>query len=258
MRNADWIGEISLQIFNLDMVSPMYRDPAKFGIARVLDDPRDLGPGEHPRDDLARYLEHESASGMSPAEVRDAFNSVLGAATDALPALRGDNFLYYRYKSHIFLYLCRDGIDVFRSEHHAPGTVHGTTLSSAELPAAVALGTDVTLTRTDHPYADVAARLDRAWSDPTPLGGPARSHSFVRSDATPVRPRRSALVHRGQQHRLFELGAEAADVLETAVRSGTRSALDMHGEQHRGRVAALLGRALDEGLLVGKADIAPS
>lgn len=250
VRNADWIGEISLQIFNLDMVSPMYRDPAKFGIARVLDDPRELAPGERPRDDLARYLAHESVSGMTPAEVRDAFNSVLGAATDALPALRGDNFLYYRYKSHIFLYLCRDGIDVFRREHPAPRTAHGSTLSSAELPASVALGQDVTLTRTDHPYADVTARLDRAWSDPTPLGGPARSHSFVRDDATPVPPRPSALVHRGHQHRLFELGLDAADVLEAAVTSGTEYALHMHGDEHRGRVAALLGRALDEGLLV--------
>jgi anaerobic magnesium-protoporphyrin IX monomethyl ester cyclase len=33
VRNADWIGEISLQVFNLDMVSPMYREPARFGIA---------------------------------------------------------------------------------------------------------------------------------------------------------------------------------------------------------------------------------
>src|SRR5262245_10482780 len=108
VRNAPWLGEISLQVFNLDMVSPMYREPARFGIARVLDDPRDGAV----REDLARYLRHESASGMDATAVREAFESVLGAATEALPALRGDNFLFYRYKSHIFLWLCRRGRDV--------------------------------------------------------------------------------------------------------------------------------------------------
>ena len=77
VRNAPWIGEISLQVFNLDMVSPMYREPRRFGIARVLDDPRDGAV----REDLARYLEHESVSGMTRAEVREDFDSVLGAAT---------------------------------------------------------------------------------------------------------------------------------------------------------------------------------
>ena len=53
VRNADWIGEISLQIFNLDMVSPMYRDPARFG---VVDDPvADDNTPDHGREDERRH-----------------------------------------------------------------------------------------------------------------------------------------------------------------------------------------------------------
>ncbi len=154
MGNADSIGEISLQIFNLDMVSPMYRDPARYGIARVVDDPRH---------ELARYLEHESASGMTAAEVREAFHSVLGAATEALAALRGDNFLFYRYKSHIFLYLCRFRRDVFRSDQPPPRLAgpRPHVRSRKELPARLALRDDATLTPLPFPYGAVRARLDR-------------------------------------------------------------------------------------------------
>ncbi|MCB9899689.1 MAG: radical SAM protein [Planctomycetes bacterium] len=250
VRNADWIGEISLQIFNLDMVSPMYRDPAKFGIARIVDDPRDLAEGQAPRHDLARYLEHVSVSGMDADEVRQAFNSVLGAANDALAALRGDNFLYYRYKSHIFLYLCRFGVDVFRSEHHPPRpTTH--TLRASELPERLRLRDDVTVARLPFPYGQVRDRLDRAWSDPTPLGGPARSIGGGRTGSTPVTARPSAVAFVGREHRYFELGDGAARLLHGAEREGTLRALDALPAERRAQAADVLLRAYDTGLLVG-------
>lgn len=254
-RNADWIGEISLQMFNLDMVSPMYRDPAKFGIAEILDDPRDLAPGERPRDDLARYLEHVSASGMSRAEVREAFNDVLGAATESLAALRGDNFLYYRYKSHIFLYLCRFGRDVFRREHHAPR--ERTRLRrTADLPDRVNLRADMHLAELPFPYAPVSERLDRAWTDPTPLGGVARSSSRARADAAPVPRRASALAYLGDENRFLDLGADAVKLLRAAAEQGTRAARELFGPEHRRTAERFLVRSYEEGLL-SAADAAP-
>jgi radical SAM superfamily enzyme YgiQ (UPF0313 family) len=251
VRNADWIGEISLQIFNLDMVSPMYREPERFGIARIVNDPRDLQPGATAKDDLARYLEHESASGMSPAEVREAFNDVLGAATEALAALRGDNFLYYRYKSHIFLYLCRFGSDVFRRDQPPPRLAgpRDHVRSSSELPARLALCDDVHVTALPFPYGQVRARLDRVWSDPTPLGGVARSESHATADATPVPAAVSWLAFLGREHRFLDLGADVGRVLETATRDGTGAALDLFGDEHRGTAAGFLASAVDTGLL---------
>ena len=253
VRNAHRVGEISLQIFNLDMVSPMYRDPAKYGIAKVVDDPRDLGPGEAPEQDLARYLAHESVSGMTRAEVKEAFNNVLGAATDALAALRGDNFLYYRYKSHIFLYLCRFGRDVFREERPAPRRRgrDEPLASTADLPPRLALRRDARIVRLPYSYGEVSRQLDRAWSDPTPLGGVARSESRAAADARSVAPSPTALAWLGDDHRLLELGADVARLVEVAARDGTEEALGLFGEAHRGRAAACLARAYDTGLLVG-------
>lgn len=250
VRNADWIGEISLQIFNLDMVSPMYRDPRRFGIARILDDPRDLRPGETPQHDLARYLEHVSESGMSPDEIKEAFNSVLGAATDALAALRGDNFLYYRYKSHIFLYLCRFGVDVFRREHHAVIPRGPRVLRAADLPERVSLREDVTLAALPFPYAEVRDRLDRVWSDPAPLGGPARSMSGGRAGSAPIQARPSALMFVGRDHRYFEVGPDAANLLSAAERHGTHPALASLPEGQRAAATSVLARACEQGVLV--------
>ncbi|GJM23331.1 MAG: hypothetical protein DHS20C15_32460 [Planctomycetota bacterium] len=248
VRNADWIGEISLQMFNLDMVSPMYRDPAKFGIAEIPDDPRKLGPGEQPRDDLARYLEHVSASGMTRGEVNEAFNSVLGAATEALAALRGDNFLYYRYKSHIFLYLCKFGRDVFRREHHAPR--ERTRLRrTAELPDRVSLRDDLHLAELPFPYAPVSDALDRAWTDPTPLGGVARTSSRARADAAPVPRRDSALAYVGQENRFLDLGADALRLLRAAASRGTQHARGLFGPEHQRTCERFLVRSYEEGLL---------
>ncbi len=252
VRNSDWIGEISLQIFNLDMVSPMYRDPAKFGIARVIDDPRALAPGEAPVNDLARYLECESASGMSREEVKGAFNDVLGAATEALPALRGDNFLYYRYKSHIFLYLCRFGIDVFRRDQ-PPTRLSGPrdhVRRREDFPQRLALRDDATLTRLAFPYAEVRNRLDRVWSDPTPLGGVARSESHARADATPIDAEASWVVFLGDEHRTFEVGEDAARLFRAASDDSVEAALDSFGSEHRGAAFEVLARAVDSGLLV--------
>lgn len=251
VRNADWISEISLQIFNLDMVSPMYREPERFGIARVLDDPRDLAEGEVPVNDLARYLEHESASGMTREEVRAAFNDVLGAAAEALPALRGDNFLYYRYKSHIFLYLCRFGRDVFRREHPPAHLLRrpAPAASSDDLPGRVALREDVTLVPLAFPYGRVAERMDRAWSDPTPLGGVARSEPLA-ADGPGVAAEPCVLAHLGAEQRFVDLGPDAATLLETATARGTAEALELFGPEHRGAAAGLLDRALRSGLLV--------
>jgi radical SAM superfamily enzyme YgiQ (UPF0313 family) len=244
VRNADWIGEISLQIFNLDMVSPMYREPARFGIARVLDDPRD-GPV---REDLARYLEHEPVSGMTRAEVKEAFDAVLGAATEALPALRGDNFLYYRYKSHIFLYLCRAGRDAFRSA--APPARPARVRDARELPARLALRGDARVVRLPFPYAAVRAQLDRAWSDPTPLGGVTRSESHAGRGAQPVTRAECHLAFLGREQRFLDLGADVGALLDEALRAGTRPALDAFGPEHRAEAAGCLARAVDAGLLV--------
>jgi radical SAM superfamily enzyme YgiQ (UPF0313 family) len=251
VRNADWIGEISLQIFNLDMVSPMYRDPERFGIARIVDDPRDLAPGARSKDDLARYLAHESVSGMGPAEVRQAFNDVLGAATEALAALRGDNFLYYRYKSHIFLYLCRFGPDVFRTDQPPPRLAgpREHLRSTRELPARLALRDDVHLAPLRFPYGQVRARLDRVWSDPTPLGGVARSESHATANATAVAAAPSWLAFLGREHRYLDLGADVGRLLEAATRDGTDSALAVFGEEHRNTAAGFLASAVDTGLL---------
>jgi len=252
VRNAPWVGEISLQIFNLDMVSPMYREPARFGIARILDDPRALQPGERPQQDLARYLMHESVSGMNRAEITAAFNSVLGAATEALAALRGDNFLYYRYKSHIFLYLCRFGRDVFRREQPVPRRRGRTPLGShAELPPRLSLRRDGSVVDLPFSYGAVSRQLDRAWSDPTPLGGVARSESRAAADAVAVPPSPSALAWLGDDHRLFELGADVARLVHAAAEHGTERALDLFGPAHRNQAAGCLARAVDSGLLVG-------
>jgi len=262
VRNADWIGEISLQIFNLDMVSPMYREPSRFGIARVVDDPRDFAPGgpragQQPREDLARYLEHVSASGMSPEEVRAAFHDVLGAATDALPALRGENFLYYRYKSHIFLYLCRFGRDVFRKDPaperasaQASAPAQRPTQGAAGLPAHLALREDASLARVPFPYGAVRARLDRVWSDPTPLGGVARSASHAAPGATSVPATPSLLAFLGREHRFLDLGSDVAPLFDAALRRDTSAALEVFGAEHRGVAAQCLATALEAGLLV--------
>jgi anaerobic magnesium-protoporphyrin IX monomethyl ester cyclase len=252
VRNAPYVGEISLQIFNLDMVSPMYRDPQRFGIAEVIDDPRDLAPGERPQQDLARYLEHTSVSGMTRSEVKQAFNNILGAATDALAALRGDNFLYYRYKSHIFLYLCKFGPDVFRREHHALARADraAPVSSSCALPEQLALRADVRLVELPFSYGDVSRRLDRVWSDPTPLGGVARSESRAAADATPVEPRACSLAFLGDEHRVIELGADAGRLLHAAERQGTQVAVDAYQPEHQQGVARFLARAVDMGLLV--------
>ncbi len=243
LRNAPWIGEVSLQVFNLDMVSPMYREPARFGIARVLDDPRD-GPV---REDLARYLRHESASGMTADQVRAAFDMILSAATQALPALRGDNFLFYRYKSHIFLWLCRLGREAFRSaQPETPAHVTG----GADLPARLALRADASLAWLPFPYGAVRAQLDRAWSDPTPLGGVARSASHAAGDARPVPRGASRLAFLGREHRWLDLGADVGALLDVAVRGGTRPALEAFGPEHRAAAAGALRRAVDAGLLV--------
>jgi anaerobic magnesium-protoporphyrin IX monomethyl ester cyclase len=251
--NADHIGEISLQMFNLDMVSPMYRDPEKFGIARVVDDPRGLAEGERPAQDLARYLEHESVSGMTRDDVRSAFESILGAASDALPALRGDNFTFYRYKSHIFLYLCRFGRDAFRVDH--PPALRGErpaerVLRTADLPERVALRDDASLTPLPFPYGEALDRIERAWSDPTPLGGVARSSSPVDADAQPLPRRPGAVAFLGAEHRLVEIGADAARLLDAAAADGTEAALGLLGDDHRSAAGALLARGLDLGLLV--------
>jgi anaerobic magnesium-protoporphyrin IX monomethyl ester cyclase len=244
VRNADWIGEISLQVFNLDMVSPMYREPSRFGIARVLDDPRD-GPV---RQDLARYLEHESVSGMGRAEVKEAFDSVLGAATGALPALRGDNFLYYRYKSHIFLYLCRQGRDAFRRS--VPPARAPRLRDARELPARLALRGDARMVRLPFPYAAVRAQLDRAWSDPTPLGGVTRSESHAGPGAQAVSRAACHLAFLGREQRFLDLGADVGALLDEALRVGTRPALEAFGPEHRDAAAGCLARAVDAGLLV--------
>lgn len=251
-RNADWIGEISLQIFNLDMVSPMYREPERFGIARVVDDPRELPPGARPRNDLARYLECEAASGMTRAEVREAFNDILGAANLALPALRGDNWLYYRYKSHIFLYLCRFGIDEFRTEHPAPHRMQRPPHArrTVDLPGRLALRTDATLARLPFPYGSIHAQLDRAWSDPTPLGGVSRSTSHAAGNAASVEAAASWVAFLGDEHRLLDLGGDAGRLIDTALTDGTASALEVFGDEHRSAAATFLDRALREGLLV--------
>ncbi len=254
VRNAAWIGEISLQIFNLDMVSPMYRQPERFGIARIHDDPRDLQPGQRLEQDLARYLRHESVSGMTPDEVRAAYNDVLGAATEALAALRGDNFLYYRYKSHIFLYLCRFGRDTFRREHHETHDGRrldaGARAGDVALPARLALRADAHLLARPFPYGEVTARLDRAWSDPAPLGGVARSSSHAAPGATPVPRGESWLAYLGDEHRFLDLGADAGSLLSAATEGDTEAALGVFGDEHRPAVARFLSRALREGLLV--------
>ncbi len=250
VRNADVIGEISLQIFNLDMVSPMYREPERFGIRRVLDDPRELVPGEALKNDLARYLEHESVSGMSPAEVRDAFNVVLAAANEALAARRGDNFLYYRYKSHIFLYLCRYGRDTFRVDPPlADAPSH-----AAGLPAHVRLRDDVTFTQLPFPYGHVKDQLTRAWSDPTPLGGVARTASSARDDAHPVQLAPTFLGFIGRQHRYFDVGEDTLRVFHVAAREGIDQASAVFGEEHRESVLSTLASAVQEGLLVHDGD----
>jgi len=250
VRNADWISEISLQIFNLDMVSPMYRDPERYGISHIIDDPRDLAPGQRLVNDLARYLEHESASGMTRDEVKQAFNSVLGAASEALPALRGDNFLYYRYKSHIFLYLCRFGRDVFRQEHvtKAQQARRSPVARSADLPSAVRVPSDVTLQPLSFPYGRVIDHIDRAWSDPAPLGGAAVSQPMADESAS-VHAEPCVLAYLGGQHRFVDLGTDAARLLATASERGTPEALGLFGEEHRGRAASFLDRALRSGLL---------
>ncbi len=244
VRNSDWIGEISLQVFNLDMVSPMYREPARFGIARVLDDPRD-GPV---RDDHARYLEHEPVSGMTRAEVKEAFDSVLGAATEALPALRGDNFLYYRYKSHIFLYLCRSGRDAFRRA--AAPAPRSRVRDPRELPARLALRADARLVSLPFPYGAVRSQLDRAWSDPTPLGGVTRSESHAGLAARPVARVACQLAFLGREQRFLDLGADVGALLDEALSRGTRPALDAFGPEHRAAAAGCLARAVEAGLLV--------
>ena len=246
VRNADWIGEISLQVFNLDMVSPMYREPARYGIARVLDDPRDGAV----REDLARYLVHESVSGMTREEVREAFESVLGAATEALPALRGDNFLFYRYKSHIFLWLCRRGRDVFREP--APRPARAARLADLRaLPERVALREDARVVRLPFPYGRVREQLDRAWSDPTPLGGVTRSESHAAPDARVVPRAAGHLAFLGREHRFLELGADVGRLLDAALADGTRPALAAFGPEHRAAAAGCLASAVDSGLLVG-------
>lgn len=247
-RNADVISEMSLQIFNLDMVSPMYRDPQRFGIAKILDDPRDVPDGEAPKNDLARYLEHESVSGMTREEVRRAFEVVLAAASEALAALRGDNFLYYRYKSHIFLYLCRFGRDVFRVEH--PTTASTDTPRSAALPRRVRLRDDVTFTPLPFPYARVRDQLTRAWSDPTPLGGVARSSPAARDDARPIPIAPTFLGFVGREHRFFDAGEDTVRLLRSADHDGVEHAAAIFGDEHREAVLATLASALDEGLLV--------
>lgn len=245
VRNAAWIGEISLQVFNLDMVSPMYREPARFGIARVLDDPRDGAV----REDLARYLRHVSASGMDAVQVREAFESVLGAATEALPALRGDNFLFYRYKSHIFLWLCRRGRDVFREE--APRRARASRLADLRgLPERVAWREDARVVQLPFPYGRVREQLDRAWSDPTPLGGVTRSESHAAPDARDVPRAVAHLAFLGREHRYLDLGADVAPLLAAAVEAGTQPALAHFGPEHRGAAAGCLASVLDAGLLV--------
>jgi hypothetical protein len=228
------------------MVSPMYRDPARYGIARVIDDPQN---------ELARYLEHESASGMTREEIREAFHGVLGAATDALAALRGDNFLFYRYKSHIFLYLCRFGRDVFRRDQPPPRLAgpRPHVRSRRELPERLALREDVTLTELPFPYGAVRARLDRAWSDPTPLGGVAASASHAAPGATPVPAAPGWLAFLGREHRFLDLGRDTGRLLDAALANGTGAALQdfgrAFGSEHVGTAAGFLARAVDTGLL---------
>jgi len=240
VRNAPWIGEISLQIFNLDMVSPMYRDPRRYGIAEVV---------ENPDDDLARYLDCIPESGMTRAEAIEAFDEVLAAATEALAALRGDNFLYYRYKSHIFLYLCRFGIDAFRTETPAEPAPRGAPVTADALPDRLALRRDATLVPLSFPYEDVHAQLDRAWSDPAPLGGVARSQTHAGVHARSVARRASWLAYLGDEHRFVSLGADAGETLATADARGTRAALALFGEEHREAAARFLADAVGAGLL---------
>jgi hypothetical protein len=197
------------------------------------------------REDLARYLEHESVSGMTRAEVREAFDSVLGAATEALAALRGENFLYYRYKSHIFLYLCREGRDAFRR-----GVARPRAARVRELPGRLALRPDASLVRLPFPYGAVRAQLDRAWSDPTPLGGVTRSESHAAADARGVERASCHLAFLGREHRFLDLGADVGRLLQQAVQAGTDPALLAFGPEHRAAAAGCLARAVDAGLLV--------
>ncbi|RKY17849.1 MAG: hypothetical protein DRQ55_14790, partial [Planctomycetota bacterium] len=59
-----------------------------------------------------------------------------------------------------------------------------------------------------------------------------------------------AVAFLGAEHRLVEIGADAARVLQTAAADGTDAALALLGEQHRSAAGALLARGLDLGLIV--------
>jgi hypothetical protein len=121
--------------------------------------------------------------------------------------------------------------------------------SARELPERLALRDDVHVTALPFPYGQVRARLDRAWSDPTPLGGVARSESHATADATPVPAAPSWLAFLGREHRFLDLGADVGRVLEVAARDGTGAALDLFGDEHRTTAACFLASAVDTGLL---------
>ena len=117
----------------------------------------------------------------------------------------------------------------------------------------MSLRDDVTLVPLGFPYGRVAERMDRAWSDPTPLGGVARSEPLPAQGPT-VAAAPCVLAHLGAEQRFVDLGSDAAALLDAATSRGTAEALELFGPEHRSAAAGLLDRALRTGLLVAAAD----
>jgi hypothetical protein len=118
------------------------------------------------------------------------------------------------------------------------------------LPARLSLRADASLTRVPFPYGAVRARLDRAWSDPTPLGGVARSESHAAPGASAVEAAPGLLAFLGREHRFLDLGPDVAPLLDAALAGDTASALEVFGADHRAVAARCLATALKAGLLV--------
>ncbi len=110
-EHQPWVQEVSLRIFYIDLLSTVYREPERFGITRLLEDPTK---------DYQVYFDHECREGLDRARAREIFFDFMEVVRNEFPLFQGDNLWLFELKSHHFLYLCHEGsLDVFHGRTHA-------------------------------------------------------------------------------------------------------------------------------------------
>lgn len=105
------IQEVSLRIFYLDHLSTVFREPERFGVTRIHEDPSK---------DYQVYYDHECSSGIDRRRARELFFEFMETVRREFPLFQGDNLWFFELKSHHFLWLCHfERLDVFAGRARA-------------------------------------------------------------------------------------------------------------------------------------------